>query len=178
MKFEANAGGIEGLCIFEPDVHGDSRGYFMESYNKETFDYFVNEDVTFVQDNESFSTKGVLRGLHYQKEHPQGKLVRVIEGEVYDVAVDIRQGSPTYGQWFGICLSGTNKKQFWIPAGFAHGFVVTSEVARFAYKCTDFYYADDQHGIAWNDPDIGIDWPVAAFPNSRDAAWPKLNEID
>lgn len=177
MKFEANVGGIEGLCVFEPEVHDDSRGYFMESYNKEMFDYFVNEDINFVQDNESFSTCGVLRGLHYQKQHPQGKLVRVIEGEVFDVAVDIRRDSPTFGRWYGVCLSGVNKKQLWIPAGFAHGFLVTSDVARFAYKCTDFYYPDDQYGILWNDPDIGIEWPRIAYPNSRDAAWPRLNEI-
>ena len=177
MKFEANIGGIEGLCIFEPDVHDDSRGYFMESYNKEMFDYFVNEDITFVQDNESFSTCGVLRGLHFQKQHPQGKLVRVIEGEVFEVAVDIRIGSPTFGKWYGVCLSGVNKKQFWIPEGFAHGFLVISDTARFAYKCTDFYYPDDQCGILYNDPAIGIEWPRIACPNSRDATWPKLNEI-
>lgn len=180
MKFEANVGGIEGLCIFEPSVYRDERGYFMESYNKEMFDYLTNKDITFVQDNESFSTKGVLRGMHYQAQHPQGKLVRVIEGEVFDVAVDIRRGSPTFGKWYGVCLSGVNKKQFYIPEGFAHGFLVLSDTARFVYKCTSLYYPDDQYGLLWNDPDIGILWPHLDCNmniNNRDAAWPKLNEI-
>lgn len=177
MKFEVNVGGIEGLCIFEPSVYKDERGYFMESYNKEMFDYLTNKEITFVQDNESFSTKGVLRGMHYQERFPQGKLVRVIEGEVYDVAVDIRKGSPTYGAWYGVYLTGDNKKQFYIPEGFAHGFLVLSDTARFAYKCTNLYYHDDQHGLAWNDPAIGIEWPTIDIPmniNDRDANWPLL----
>ncbi len=180
MKFEANVGGIEGLCVFEPTVYKDERGYFMESYNKEMFDYFTDKDITFVQDNESFSTYGVLRGLHFQSRHPQGKLVRVIEGEVFDVAVDIREGSPTFGKWYGVYLSGDNKKQFWIPEGFAHGFLVLSDVARFAYKCTDFYYHDEQCGLLWNDPAIGITWPHLTMSmniNDRDASWPELNKI-
>ena len=180
MKFTSNYGNIEGLCLFEPTVYNDERGYFMESYNKELLDALIGEDIDFVQDNESYSTKGVLRGMHYQTEHPQGKLVRVIEGEVFDVAVDIRKGSPTYGKWAGVLLSGDNKKQLWIPAGFAHGFLVTSDVAKFAYKCTDFYYAKEQAGIAWNDPAIGIEWPeidCSKNINDRDANWPKLNEI-
>lgn len=177
MKFEANVGGIEGLCVFEPNVFYDKRGYFTESYNKEMFDYFTNKDIVFVQDNESFSTKGVLRGLHYQDRLPQGKLVRVVEGEVFDVAVDIRKNSPTFGKWYGLVLSEENKKQFYIPEGFAHGFLVLSDTAKFCYKCTNYYDPDGQCGILWNDPDIGIEWPRIACPNSRDAAWPKLNEI-
>lgn len=150
---------IEGLYIIEPTVHGDRRGYFMETYNKHDFEEFgLNMD--FVQDNQSMSSKGVLRGLHFQKKHPQGKLVRVIRGEVFDVAVDIRKGSPTFGKWFGVRLSEENKKQFYISEGFAHGFLVISDTAEFCYKCTDFYRPDDEGGIAWNDPDIGIEWGV------------------
>lgn len=148
---------IEGLYIIEPTVHADSRGYFMETYNKRDFEEFgLNMD--FVQDNQSMSVKGVLRGMHFQKKHPQGKLVRVIRGEVFDVAVDIRRRSPTFGKWFGVKLSKENKKQFYISEGFAHGFLVLSETAEFCYKCTDFYCPDDEGGIAWNDPDIGIEW--------------------
>lgn len=149
---------IDGLYIIEPSVHGDSRGYFMETYNqKDMAEYGLN--MNFVQDNQSMSTKGVLRGLHYQKEHPQGKLVRVIRGTVFDVAVDIRKDSVTYGKWFGVELSEENKKQFYISLGFAHGFLVLSDVAEFCYKCTDFYHPGDEGGIAWNDPAIGIKWP-------------------
>lgn len=149
---------IEGLCIIEPAVHGDSRGYFMETYNQR--DMAENGlDIVFVQDNQSMSTKGVLRGLHTQKEHPQGKLVRVIQGRVFDVAVDLRPGSETYGKWYGLELSAENKKQFYIPQGFAHGFLVLSDTAEFCYKVTDFYHPNDELGIAWNDPTIGIEWP-------------------
>lgn len=149
---------IEGLCIIEPAVHGDSRGYFMETYNQR--DMAENGlDMVFVQDNQSMSTKGVLRGLHTQKEHPQGKLVRVIQGRVFDVAVDLRPGSETYGKWYGLELSSENKKQFYIPQGFAHGFLVLSDTAEFCYKVTDFYHPNDELGIAWNDPTIGIEWP-------------------
>ena len=149
---------IEGLCIIEPAVHGDSRGYFMETYNQR--DMAENGlDIVFVQDNQSMSTKGVLRGLHTQKEHPQGKLVRVIQGRVFDVAVDLRPGSETYGKWYGLELSSENKKQFYIPQGFAHGFLVLSDTAEFCYKVTDFYHPNDELGIAWNDPTIGIEWP-------------------
>ena len=149
---------IEGLYVIEPTVHGDSRGYFMETYNYNDMKE-CGLDMVFVQDNQSKSSKGVLRGLHYQINHPQGKLVRVIKGRVFDVAVDIRKGSSTYGKWFGVELSEENKKQFYISPGFAHGFLVLSDEAEFCYKCTDFYHPDDEGGIAWNDPTIGIVWP-------------------
>ncbi len=149
---------IKDLVIIEPTVHGDDRGYFMETYNQNDMKE-AGIDVEFVQDNQSMSTKGVLRGLHYQKEFPQAKLVRVIKGEVFDVAVDLRRGSETYGEWFGIRLSEENKKQFYVPAGFAHGFLVLSEEAEFCYKVTDFYHPGDEGGIAWNDPDLGVEWP-------------------
>ena len=150
---------IEGLKIITPTVFGDERGYFMETYNYRDFEEAGIGHV-FVQDNQSASKKGVLRGLHFQAEHPQDKLVRVISGEVFDVAVDLREGSATYGQWYGLVLSAENKKQFFIPKGFAHGFLVLSDFAEFTYKCTEFYYADDQAGIAWNDPQIGVKWPI------------------
>lgn len=158
IKVEKNMGGIEGLYVITPTVHGDSRGYFMETYNQKDMEengLFLN----FVQDNQSCSTKGVLRGLHFQKKYPQGKLVRVIKGSVFDVAVDIRPNSKTYGKWFGIELTEENKKQFYIPEGFAHGFLVLSDIAEFCYKCTDFYHPGDEGGLAWNDPDIHIIWP-------------------
>ncbi len=149
---------IEGLFVIEPAVHGDERGYFMETYSKRDM-LEAGLDLEFVQDNQSMSVKGVLRGLHFQKEFPQGKLVRVIKGKVFDVAVDLREGSATYGKWYGIELSEENKKQFYIPEGFAHGFLVLSDVAEFCYKCTDFYHPGDEGGLAWNDPEIGIEWP-------------------
>lgn len=149
---------IEGLYIIEPKLHGDDRGYFMETYNQKDM-YAAGLDMKFVQDNQSLSKKGVLRGLHYQKKYPQGKLVRVIKGKVFDVAVDIRLNSQTYGQWYGVELSDENKKQFYISEGFAHGFLVLSDEAEFCYKCTDFYHPEDEGGIAWNDPDINIKWP-------------------
>lgn len=149
---------IEGLYIIEPKVHGDSRGYFIETYNQNDMRE-AGLDMVFVQDNQSMSTKGVLRGLHFQKNFPQGKLVRVIKGSVFDVAVDLRTGSKTYGQWFGKELSEENKKQFYISEGFAHGFLVLSETAEFCYKVTDFYRPGDEGGLAWNDPEIGIEWP-------------------
>lgn len=149
---------IEGLFVIEPTVHKDDRGYFMETYNNN--DMAENGlDMTFVQDNQSCSTKGVLRGLHFQKQFPQGKLVRVIRGEVFDVAVDLRKDSGTFGKWHGVILSEENKKQFYISPGFAHGFLVLSDAAEFCYKCTDFYHPGDEGGIIWNDPDIGIEWP-------------------
>lgn len=149
---------IEGLYIIEPTVFGDARGYFMETYNQKDMEE-AGLTMNFVQDNQSSSNKGVLRGLHFQKQHPQGKLVRVIKGTVFDVAVDLRKDSKTYGKWFGIELSEENKKQFYIPEGFAHGFLVLSDVAEFCYKCTDFYHPNDEGGLAWNDPEIGIEWP-------------------
>ncbi len=158
ITVEKDINGIKGLCLIIPSVHGDRRGYFMETYNAND----MNEaglDIMFVQDNQSMSTKGVLRGLHFQKKYPQAKLVRVIKGEVYDVAVDLREGSPTYGKYHGVLLSEENKKQFLIPRGFAHGFLVLSDVAEFCYKCDDYYHPNDEGGIAWNDPDIGIAWP-------------------
>jgi dTDP-4-dehydrorhamnose 3,5-epimerase len=150
---------IEGLVVIEPKVFGDSRGYFMETYNNEDFKK-AGLDMTFVQDNQSKSRKGVLRGLHFQTKNPQGKLVRVISGEVFDVAVDLRNGSETYGKWFGVHLTAENKKQFYVPEGFAHGFLVLSEEAEFVYKCTDFYNPQYESGILWNDPDVGINWPL------------------
>lgn len=162
---------IQGLYVVEPAVFGDSRGYFMETYNQQDM-HEAGLDMVFVQDNQSMSTKGVLRGLHFQKEHPQGKLVRVIRGTVFDVAVDLRQGSASYGQWYGVELSAENKKQFYISEGFAHGFLVLSEEAEFCYKVTDFYRPGDEGGLAWNDPEIGIDWPgvAGAYPGSADSA--------
>ena len=149
---------IEGLYEIEPMVHGDSRGYFVETYNQNDL-HEAGLDVTFVQDNQSMSVKGVLRGLHFQKKFPQGKLVRIVQGTVFDVAVDIRKGSKTYGQWHGMILSEENQKQFYISEGFAHGFLVLSDTATFCYKVTDFYHPGDEGGLAWNDPEIAIDWP-------------------
>ena len=159
IKVERNVGGIEGLCVIEPTVHGDARGYFMETYNQK--DMQANGiDAVFVQDNQSMSRKGVLRGLHFQKQHPQAKLVRVVSGSVYDVAVDLRKNSPTFGKWYGIRLSAENKKQFYIPQGFAHGFLVLSDVAEFCYKVTDFWHPNDEGGLMWKDTDIAVEWPL------------------
>lgn len=159
ITVEKNVGGIEGLALITPLVHGDSRGYFMETYSLRDMRE-AGFDIDFVQDNQSKSTKGVLRGLHFQKNFPQTKLVRVIKGVVFDVAVDLRKGSPTYGKWFGVELSEEDKVQFLIPKGFAHGFLVRSDEAEFCYKCDDFYHPDDEGGIAWNDPSIGVKWGV------------------
>ena len=158
-QFQFTKTGIEGLVVVEPKVFGDNRGYFMETYNYNDFKA-AGLDMVFVQDNQSKSKKGVLRGLHFQKKNPQGKLVRVVSGEVYDVAVDLRKGSDTYGKWYGVLLSAENKKQLYVPEGFAHGFVVMSETAEFVYKCTRFYDPSDEGGLMWNDPEFGIDWPV------------------
>ena len=158
ITVEKNVAGIEGLCVITPAVHGDNRGYFMETYSQRDMEengIYIN----FVQDNQSMSVKGVLRGLHFQKSFPQTKLVRVIKGSVFDVAVDLRKDSKTFGKWYGIELTEENKKQFLIPRGFAHGFLVLSDTAEFCYKCDDFYHANDEGGLAWNDPAIGIDWP-------------------
>lgn len=195
IQVEKNVGGIEGLCVITPTVHGDARGYFMETYNENDMKE-AGLSLNFVQDNQSSSSKGVLRGLHYQKNFPQGKLVRVIRGSVFDVAVDLRKGSSTYGKWYGAELSEENKKQFYIPEGFAHGYLVLSEWAEFCYKCTDFYHPGDDGGLTWNDPDIGIEWPdvIGEYPgngscadyhmsdgtplniNERDEKWPGLKE--
>lgn len=169
INVEKNAGGINGLCVITPTVHKDSRGYFVETYNSRDMKE-AGLDMVFVQDNQSCSVKGVLRGLHYQKQFPQGKLVRVIRGTVFDVAVDLRSGSETYGKWFGIELSAENNKQFYIPEGFAHGFLVLSDVAEFCYKVTDFYHPGDEGGIAWNDPEIGIEWPQVTGEYSGSAS--------
>ena len=158
ITVEKDLDGIKGLCIIQPAVHGDSRGYFMETWSQRDMEE-AGLDINFVQDNQSCSTKGVLRGLHFQKQYPQTKLVRVIKGEVYDVAVDLRAGSPTYGKYHGELLTEENKKQYLIPRGFAHGFLVLSDVAEFCYKCDDFYHPNDEGGMAWNDPEIGIAWP-------------------
>ena len=170
---------IEGLKVITPTVYGDKRGYFMETYNYNDFKE-AGIDLDFVQDNQSASRKGVLRGLHFQKEHSQDKIVRCIRGEVFDVAVDMRKGSPTFGQWFGVRLSEDNKKQFFIPKHFAHGFLVLSEYAEFAYKCTDFYYPEDEGGIIYNDPEIGIEWPLdeagELIISEKDTKWLTLRE--
>lgn len=158
-KIYVEACEIEGLMEITPTVFGDERGYFVETYNYNDYKA-VGIDMEFVQDNQSSSRKGVLRGLHFQIQYPQDKLVRVVSGEVFDVAVDLRKGSATYGKWHGVLLSAENKKQFFIPKGFAHGFLVLSENAEFTYKCSDFYHPNDEGGLAWNDPDIGIDWPI------------------
>lgn len=177
IKVEKNVGGIEGLCVITPSVHGDNRGYFMETYNQRE----MNEagiDTVFVQDNQSASIRGVLRGLHRQINFPQSKLVRVIKGTVYDVAVDLRENSPTYLKWHGIELSEENKKQFFIPKGFAHGFLVLSDYAEFCYKVDDFFHPNDEGGIAYNDPTIGVKWPIEndmrIILSEKDKAWQPL----
>jgi dTDP-4-dehydrorhamnose 3,5-epimerase len=149
---------LPGVLIIEPKVHGDARGFFIETYHAQRYAEQGLPD-TFVQDNHSRSSRGVLRGLHYQLQHPQGKLVRVTQGEVFDVAVDIRKGSPTFGQWAGVLLSGENHRQFYVPPGFAHGFCTLSDTADFLYKCTDYYHPECEYGVLWNDPAIGIEWP-------------------
>lgn len=168
---------IEGLKVITPTVFGDARGYFVETYNQNDMEA-EGLNYTFVQDNQSASKKGVLRGLHFQYEFPQDKLVRVIKGEVFDVAVDLREGSETFGKWFGVRLSEENKKQFLIPKNFAHGFIVLSDYAEFCYKCTDFYHPNDEGGLLWSDPDIGIDWPLPEgmtkddlILSDKDKAW-------
>ena len=158
-KFTFTKTSIDGVFIIEPTVFGDDRGYFMETYNKRDMEE-AGLNMNFVQDNQSMSVKGVLRGLHFQKQYPQGKLVRVIKGKVYDVAVDLRKDSETYGKWYGVELSEENKKQFFIPKGFAHGFVVLSDYAEFCYKVTDFYHPNDEGGLLWKDSGIGVQWPM------------------
>lgn len=170
-QIEVIATPIDGLRIILPALHGDARGYFTETYNKRDLAQ-AGLHADFVQDNQSMSVKGVLRGLHFQKEFPQGKLVRVIRGEVFDVCVDIRKGSRTYGTWYGVALSAENRKQLYVPEGCAHGFLTLSDVAEFCYKCTDFYHPGDEGGIAWNDPALHIDWPGVRgeYPGSASAA--------
>jgi dTDP-4-dehydrorhamnose 3,5-epimerase len=160
MSYQVTPTRIDGVLVLEPTVHGDARGFFFESFNAGDFEQATGLKETFVQDNHSKSAKGVLRGMHYQVQHAQGKLVRVTQGAVFDVAVDIRKGSPTFGQWFGLELSAENKKQLWIPAGLAHGFLVTSDSAEFLYKTTDYYHPEFERSILWNDPAIGIEWPL------------------
>ena len=180
-KFEFEKGPLEGLYIIKPTVFPDARGSNMESYQWEEFNA-AGLTMSFVQDNESYSRKGTLRGLHYQINHPQGKLVRVTEGEVYDTVVDIRPNSSTFGQWYGLLLSGENRMQLYIPTGFAHGFLVVSEYARFLYKCTDYYYPEDQGGFLWNDPDINVQWPVEGleehYLSEKDVKLPHFRDID
>ncbi len=171
---------IEGLKVLTPTVFGDARGYFMETYNYNDFKA-AGVDVEFVQDNQSASKQGVLRGLHFQKNFPQDKLVRVIKGEVFDVAVDLREGSKTFGKWFGVVLSEENKKQFFIPKGFAHGFLVLSEYAEFCYKCSDFYHPEDEGGLKYDDPDIGVEWPIPEGMeltlSEKDTKWSGIKEF-
>ena len=171
---------IPGLLIIEPKVFGDARGFFFESFNQKAFSDATGLDETFVQDNHSRSTQGVLRGLHYQIQHPQGKLVRVTQGEVFDVAVDLLRGSPHFAQWVGMLLSAENKRQLWIPPGFAHGFVVTSESAEFLYKTTDFWHPEHERTLLWNDPGIGVAWPITGEPQlaPKDAAGKRLHEAE
>ena len=170
---------IEGLYVIEPTVFKDERGYFVETYNQHDMKE-AGLDMVFVQDNQSMSTRGVLRGLHFQKQFPQGKLVRVVRGKVFDVAVDLRSDSKTYGKWFGVELSAENMKQFYIPEGFAHGFLVLSDEAEFCYKCTDFYHPGDEGGLAWNDPEIGVEWPleegVDLIISEKDQKWKGLKD--
>ena len=177
ITVEKNVGGIEGLCVITPTVFGDNRGYFMETYNENDMKE-AGIDVKFVQDNQSASTKGVLRGLHRQMNFPQSKLVRVIKGSVFDVAVDMREGSPTYLKWYGIELTEENKKQFLIPQGFAHGFLVLSDYAEFCYKVDDFFHPNDEAGIVYNDPTIGVEWPIPEGVelnlSDKDKAWKPL----
>ena len=167
IKVTSDCNGIEGLKVIEPSVFGDARGYFMETYNYNDFKE-AGFDCEFVQDNQSSSTKGVLRGLHFQINFPQDKLVRVVNGEVFDVAVDLRKGSKTFGKWYGVVLSAENKKQFFIPKDFAHGFIVLSDEAEFCYKVTDFYHPNDEGGLMWNDPAIGVEWPMPEGMTEKD----------
>ena len=195
ITVEKNVAGIEGLCVIMPAVHTDGRGYFMETYSQRDMEE-NGIHINFVQDNQSMSIRGVLRGLHFQKNYPQAKLVRVIKGRVFDVAVDLRKDSKTYGKWYGVELTDENKKQFLIPRGFAHGFLVLSDTAEFCYKCDDFYHANDEGGLAWNDPQIGIRWPEVqgCYPGNacadgytladgtplnisqKDQKWPNIHE--
>ena len=182
-KFKKIQTSIDGVYIIEPTVFGDNRGYFMETYNKADFEE-IGLEYDFIQDNQSKSKKGVLRGLHFQKENSQAKLVRCIKGEVFDVAVDLRPGSKTYGKWEGIILTEENKKMFMIPRGFAHGFLVLSDQAEFSYKIDNVYTPEAEGGLAWNDPDVAIDWPMGdlkpedLITSEKDGKWPSLKELE
>lgn len=180
MPYTVTPTTIPEVLVLEPKVFGDARGFFFESFNQRDFEHATGVQAHFVQDNHSKSSKGVLRGLHYQIQHPQGKLVRVTQGEVFDVAVDLRRSSPTFGQWVGEVLSADNKKQMWVPAGFAHGFVVLSDSAEFLYKTTDYWYPEHERSLQWNDPAIGIRWPIGAPPQlaAKDAAAQPLAQCE
>jgi dTDP-4-dehydrorhamnose 3,5-epimerase len=180
MPYTVTPAELPGVLILEPKVFADTRGFFFESFNQRDFEKAVGLEIQFVQDNHTRSTQGVLRGLHYQIQHAQGKLVRVIEGEVFDVTVDMRRSSPHFGQWTGVTLSAENKRQLWIPEGFAHGFVVTSAFAEFLYKTTDYWYPEHERSLLWNDPQVGIRWPITGAPvlAAKDAAGKRLAEAD
>ncbi len=180
MPYTVTPTALEGVLILEPKVFGDDRGFFFESFNQRDFQQVTGLDAAFVQDNHSRSVKGVLRGLHYQIQHPQGKLVRVTQGQVYDVAVDLRKSSPTFAQHVGVVLSADNKRQLWIPPGFAHGFLVMSDTAEFLYKTTDYWYPEHERSLLWNDADLNISWPIESPPQlaAKDAAAKPLAEAD
>jgi dTDP-4-dehydrorhamnose 3,5-epimerase len=180
MPYTVTPTALPEVLILEPRVFGDARGFFFESFNQRDFAQATGLDVEFVQDNHSRSVKGVLRGLHYQIQHPQGKLVRVTQGEVFDVVVDLRRDSPNFGKWDGVLLSADNKRQLWVPPGFAHGFVVTSDTAEFLYKTTDYWYPEHERSLLWNDPAVGVRWPLAAEPKlaAKDAAAKTLAEAE
>jgi dTDP-4-dehydrorhamnose 3,5-epimerase len=180
MPYTVTPTSIPDVLILEPKVFGDSRGFFFESFNARDFSEIIGQKVDFVQDNHSKSAKGVLRGLHYQIQHAQGKLVRVIEGSVFDVAVDIRRSSPTFGKWVGEVLSEENRRQLWIPPGFAHGFVVLSESAEFLYKTTDYWHPEHERSLLWNDPSLAINWPIDSIPQlaAKDAAASLLEQTE
>jgi dTDP-4-dehydrorhamnose 3,5-epimerase len=180
MPFTATPTAIADVLILEPKVFGDARGFFYESFNARDFAQATGLEASFVQDNHSKSAKGVLRGLHYQIQHPQGKLVRVVQGEVFDVAVDLRRSSATWGQWVGVHLSADNHRQLWVPPGFAHGFVVLSESAEFLYKTTDYWFPQHERSLLWNDPALGIDWPIDFVPQlaAKDVAGKLLREAE
>jgi dTDP-4-dehydrorhamnose 3,5-epimerase len=180
MPYTVTATSLPDVLILEPKVFGDNRGFFFESFNQREFAQATGLDVNFVQDNHSKSAQGVLRGLHYQIQHPQGKLVRVTQGEVFDVGVDLRRSSPTFGKWEGVILSAENKRQLWVPPGFAHGFVVTSKSAEFLYKTTDYWYPEHEQSLLWNDPTISIEWPIDFEPQLavKDAAGKAFADAD
>jgi dTDP-4-dehydrorhamnose 3,5-epimerase len=180
MPYTVTPTALPEVLMLEPKVFGDARGFFFESFNQRDFAEVTGLNVQFVQDNHSRSVKGVLRGLHYQIQHPQGKLVRVTQGEVFDVVVDLRRSSPNFGQWVGVLLSADNHRQLWVPPGFAHGFVVTSDSAEFLYKTTDYWYPEFERSLLWNDPAVGVQWPMQAQPQlaANDAAGKSLSEAE